>query len=291
MKKTSKNLMAAFIKESQISIRYELFANVAKKEKFFFISRIFEEFANQEKEYAKWNYIMLQQVKKDESIENLLIEIQNPTTYGTTLQNLKSAINEEENDWQEIYPNFANTADKEGYHNIATRLRQIGKTRKDHSLRFKMLLDLVKDKIVFSNNKITFWKCMECGYEVAIDNIPNDFNCPLCGHLRSYFQRKVLNIEDSDKSYKHKMGWICMECGYEVELDDLPKDWKCISCGRSKEYFKRKTLDYKGYEISAKDLEKIIWRCHQCGNEQEFELPDNWKCSICGYPKSLNNSK
>ena len=139
---------------------------------------------------------------------------------------------------------------------------------------------------------IIFWKCLACGYEVGIDELPNDFNCPSCGHMGSYFQRKSIQLVPDEKSLTQKeiSGWVCMECGYEVPLDELPEDWKCGSCGRSKAYFKRKVFKTKDYEIQSIPSEKAHWICLECGNEEEIDMPIGWKCSKCGFPqqKKLN---
>lgn len=283
-----------------------------------------------------------QQLKKDEPFENLTIEIESPTISGTTSQNLESAIKGEDLEWQEIYPNFANIADEEGYPDIAKRLRDIALIKKNHSQRFQMLLKVVDDEILFKKGEINVWKCLECGFEVALDQLPNDWKCPTCGHLKSYFQRQVLKLGIDENTFKQKkrFGWVCMECGFEVasdelpdnykcpssghpksffrrqalkldksdillkskekviwncmecgdevEIDELPEDWKCLSCGRSKAFFRRKALKHRDYDISFREREKVIWTCLECGNEEEIELPTDWKCSVCGYPKARN---
>ena len=75
MRKTANNLMIGFLRESQTSIRYDLYSETAKKEKFILISRTFKEFAIQEKEHANWFYQMIQQLKKEELFENITVEI------------------------------------------------------------------------------------------------------------------------------------------------------------------------------------------------------------------------
>ncbi|MCK5341125.1 MAG: rubrerythrin family protein, partial [Desulfobulbaceae bacterium] len=50
---TEKNILTAFIGESQARNKYTYFASVAKKEGYVQIQAIFEETANQEKEHAK----------------------------------------------------------------------------------------------------------------------------------------------------------------------------------------------------------------------------------------------
>ncbi|MFX1304282.1 MAG: ferritin family protein [Promethearchaeota archaeon] len=286
MKRTATNLMIGFIKESQTRIRYEIFAEIARKEKLTLIFRIFKDFANQKREVANWCYKTLQQLKKDELFEDLTVEIESPTTYGTTIQNLESSIKEEDKQWQDLYPNFVSIAKIEGYQKIAKVLKEIIQTKRNQSQRLKMFLNLVKSNAFFKRNMIPYWKCLACGYEVAMDELPNDFNCPSCGHFKSYFQRKILQLMPDEKSLEQKdiSGWVCMECGYEVALEELPEDWKCFSCGRSKAYFKRKILKPENYIIKPTVIEKAHWVCLQCGNEEEIDMPVGWKCPKCGFP-------
>jgi rubrerythrin len=51
--KTEKNILTAFMGESQARNKYTYFASVARKEGYVQIADIFEETANQEKEHAK----------------------------------------------------------------------------------------------------------------------------------------------------------------------------------------------------------------------------------------------
>ena len=285
--RTANNLMIGFIRESQTRTRYEIYAEVARKENYLLISRNFKELATQKKERAIWLYKFLRQLKKDEIFEDLVVEIKSPTTYGTTIENLEASINEEDEEWQNLYPNFANTAKMEGYVDISNRFKEFAQTERNISQRLKMFLNLINSNSFSEKSTITFWKCLACGYEIAMDELPNDFNCPSCGHFKSYFQRKSLHLVLDEKSMKQKeiSGWVCMECGYEVALEELPDDWRCASCGRSKAYFKRKALKTKDYEIHSIPREKAHCICLECGNEEDIELPAGWKCSKCGFPK------
>ncbi len=190
MKKTVQNLMAAFMGESQARMRYTMFSKIAKKEGYVLISKIFIETADQEKEHATWNYRMLQDLKKEESFDDLEIQAAGPTTYGTTEENLKSAITGEDYEWQEMYPGFADIAEKEGYPEIATRLRSIARAEKHHSERYGKLIKLVGDDAFFKRGKKIVWVCMECGYEVEMDELPEDWRCPACDHPRAYYRKK-----------------------------------------------------------------------------------------------------
>ena len=188
MKKTVQNLMTAFMGESQARMRYTMFSKIAKKEGNVLISKIFSETADQEKEHATWNYKMLQDLKKEESFDDLEVKAGGPTTYGTTEENLKSAIAGENYEWQEMYPGFADVAQQEGYPTIAARLRAIARAEKHHSERYGKLLKLIGDDAFFKRGNKVVWVCMECGYEVEMDSLPEDWICPACGHSRAYYR-------------------------------------------------------------------------------------------------------
>ena len=286
MRRTAYNLMLGFLRESQTSIRYELYSEIAKKEKFALISKTFKEFAIQQKELANRFYQMIQQLKKEELIENITVEITNPTTYGTTIENLESSIKGEDEEWQDLYPSFTNTAEIEGYKEVVKRLKKFSQIKRNRSQRLGMLLNLIEGNAFSEKVKISFWKCMSCGFEIATDELPNDFSCPTCGHFKSYFQKKTLQLMHNEISHPQKevSGWVCMECGYEVALEELPDDWKCMSCGCSKAYFKRKTIKPSDYVVAVQ-TEKAHWVCLECGNEEEIEMPVGWKCPKCGFPK------
>lgn len=287
MGNTARNLMTGFVKESQTSTRYEIYADVARKENFLLLYKTFKELSAQKKERAISLYKFLKKLKINDLIENLIVEIRTTTTFGTTIENLETCINEGDELWQKLYPDFEHTAKIEGYMDIANRFKEIIQIERNLSQRLKMFLNLINSNSYSKQRSITFWKCLACGYEVGMNELPNDFSCPSCGHFKSYFQRKTMQLITDEKLIKQKevSGWVCMECGYEVPLEELPEDWRCGSCGRSKAYFKRKILKSKYYEIQNISSQKAHWVCLECGNEEEIDLPAGWTCSKCGFPK------
>lgn len=40
-----------------------------------------------------------------------------------------------------------------------------------------------------TNTKKTVWKCKVCGYEVEMDELPEDYRCPICGQPMTAFER------------------------------------------------------------------------------------------------------
>ncbi|UCG95444.1 MAG: rubrerythrin family protein, partial [archaeon] len=116
---TIKNLTKAFIGESQARNRYTIYAKIAQKEGFEQIAAIFLETAEQEREHAKWLFRLINQLKKDEKA--IQVGAEAPTALGSTAENLKAAIAGENYENTEMYPSFAETAEKEGLKDIANR--------------------------------------------------------------------------------------------------------------------------------------------------------------------------
>ncbi len=190
MNETIQNLTKAFIGESQARNRYTIYAKIAKKEGFEQISDIFLLTADNEREHAKWIFRMINELKKksDESLDEITVEAGAPTTLENTAKNLKAAIAGENFETSTMYPEFADVAEKEGFSEIATRLRSIGKAEAHHEERYRKLLAKVEGNTVFKNDDTVSWVCMKCGYVHEGKEAPK--KCPSCDHPTSYFERK-----------------------------------------------------------------------------------------------------
>ena len=182
---TAQNLMKAFIGESMARNRYTMFAKIAKKEGYEVISGIFQETADQEAEHAKWNYRMLVDELKVNETE-LEVEAGGPIMWKDTASNLQSAIDGENYEQTIMYPEFANTAEKEGLPRVATRLRAIGKAEWHHEQRYRKLLEQVKSNTLFRKDGKVYWVCRKCGYTHEGTEPPQ--LCPACSHPYNYFQ-------------------------------------------------------------------------------------------------------
>jgi len=190
MKKTIENLTKAFIGESQARNRYAFYAKVAKKQGFEQIAEIFLITAENEKEHAKRLFEHINELKKksDENLEEIKVEAVAPTVFGDTVENLKAAIAGENYEHTDMYPGFADVAEKEGLPRIASRLRAIAIAEKHHEERYKKLLKEVEAGTVFKKEKEVSWVCRECGYVHFGTEAPE--KCPSCDHSRSFYQIK-----------------------------------------------------------------------------------------------------
>lgn len=190
MKKTIENLTKAFIGESQARNRYTFYAKIAKKEGYEQIVEIFLITAENEKEHASSLFKLINELKKksSEKLDEIKVETVAPTILGNTIENLKAAIAGENYEHTKMYPEFAEVAEKEGFPEIAKKLRAIAKAEEHHEERFKKLLKEVEAGTVFKKEKEVWWVCRECGY-VHYGKEPPE-KCPSCDHPRSYFQLK-----------------------------------------------------------------------------------------------------
>jgi len=166
-------------------MRYDYFLKKAKKEGYEQISAIFAETALNEKEHAKRFFKFL---------EGDVVEI--TATYpagkiGDTLENLKASAEGENEEWSKLYPEFAKTAEEEGFSEIATAFKMIAKVEMAHEERYKKLYANLENGKVFKRAEKIIWKCRNCGYLHEGEIAPE--KCPACLHPQAYFQIKENN--------------------------------------------------------------------------------------------------
>ncbi len=169
---TEKNLMAAFSGESEARNKYTYFASVAKKEGYEQIAALFLETADNEKEHAKLWF---------KELDGL----------GDTAQNLQSAAEGENYEWTDMYAEFAETAEKEGFPELAAKFRLVADIEKHHEERYRALLENVETAKVFEKSEVKVWICRNCGHVVIGKNAPDV--CPTCNHPKAYFELKAEN--------------------------------------------------------------------------------------------------
>ena len=164
---TEKNLMAAFSGESEARNKYTYFASVAKKAGFEQIAALFLKTADNEKEHAKLWFKELEGI-------------------GDTAQNLVSAANGENYEWTDMYAGFAETAEKEGFTELAAKFRLVAEVEKHHEERYRALLKNVEMQEVFKKSEVKVWECRNCGHIVTGTAAPEI--CPTCNHPQAYFE-------------------------------------------------------------------------------------------------------
>ncbi len=165
--------------------RYTFYSKAALKEGYDQIAEIFTLTAEQEKEHASWLFKLINELKKGN--EDIVVDSSAPTTFGNTIENLKAAIAGENHEYTEMYPEFADIAEKEGFPKIANRLRAIAIAEKHHKERYEKILTELENKTLFDKKEKTTWTCRKCGYTHTGNSPPDE--CPSCGHAKNYFEK------------------------------------------------------------------------------------------------------
>ena len=164
---TEKNLEAAFAGESQARNKYTYFASVAKKEGYEQISALFLKTAENEKEHAKMWFKELKGI-------------------GNTAENLLHAAEGENYEWTDMYEGFAQTAEAEGFIELAKKFRLVAAVEKHHEERYRRLLKNIEMAEVFAKSEVKVWECRNCGHIVVGTAAPDV--CPTCAHPKAYFE-------------------------------------------------------------------------------------------------------
>jgi len=171
MSKTEENLKAAFAGESKARNKYDYYAKVARNEGYHYVAKIFEETAVNEQQHAKDEFKLLDGI-------------------GDTAGNLKEAIEGEDYETRQMYPEFAKVAREEGNTKAAILFEQIAKVEAKHRDRYSRLLEMIEKGTVYKREKPVTWTCLKCGYKHEGTEPPE--KCPCCNHSKEYFEPGII---------------------------------------------------------------------------------------------------
>ena len=170
--RTEQNLLEAFAGESMARNKYTYFASKARKDGYVQIAELFEATANNEKEHAKLWFKELNGI-------------------GDTAENLADAAAGENYEWTDMYAGFAETAEKEGFPELAAKFRLVAAVEKHHEERYRALLKNVETAAVFAKSEVKVWECRNCGHIIVGTEAPEI--CPTCNHPQAYFELHAEN--------------------------------------------------------------------------------------------------
>ena len=169
---TEKNLETAFAGESMARNKYTFYSAVAKNQGYEQIADLFLKTAENERSHAYMWFKELNGV-------------------GDTAENLLHAAEGENYEWTDMYYKFAQTAEKEGFPELAARFRYVAEVEKHHEERYRALLKNVQEALVFAKPEKTVWECRNCGHIVEGVEAPDV--CPACDFAKSFFEVHAKN--------------------------------------------------------------------------------------------------
>ncbi|SFM60349.1 rubrerythrin family protein [Methanolobus profundi] len=156
------NLKAAFTGESMANRTYLAFAKKADAEGYPQVAKLFRAAAAAETIHAH-NHL------------------QRMGGVGTTLENLKEAVNGETYEFEQMYPKFIEEAKAEGDNKALWSFEVANEVEKVHASLFEKALDELG-----SNEEVDYYVCPVCGH--THEGKPED-KCPVCGAPASKFER------------------------------------------------------------------------------------------------------
>ena len=133
--KTHENLKHAFAGESQANRRYLYFARAADIEGYPEIGGLFRDTSEAETGHAFGHMDFLKAVGDPAT----------DVSFGSTRQNLQSAIEGETYEYTQMYPGMAKTAREEGFPEIAEWFETLAKAERSHAGRFTKGLEGLKE--------------------------------------------------------------------------------------------------------------------------------------------------
>ena len=169
---TEKNLQEAYAVESKARNKYSFFATTAQREGYEQIADLFLKTADNEREHAEMWFSEMGGI-------------------SNTLENLGSAAQDEKKEWSEMYENYANQAQADGFTQLAEKFRAVAAIEKTHQERFEKLIENVKKNEVFQKECEHTRECRACGHLLTGKETP--LTCPVCSHPQAFYQ---LNCEN-----------------------------------------------------------------------------------------------
>ncbi|WP_456469337.1 rubrerythrin family protein [Archaeoglobus sp.] len=181
---TPKNLLKGYIGESVAISRYLIYSDIAGSEKLMYVSKYFREVIENEKKHAE---IFASFIRKMD-VEPVEVEIKAPIKFGNTAENLRYAVEGERSEAEELYPSIAEVAEKEGFKDVAERIKTLAEVEKAHQRKFAKLLELLETGKMFKRDEEVEWMCLVCGYVHKGTEPPKV--CPNCGAMYYHFVSK-----------------------------------------------------------------------------------------------------
>ena len=161
---TKANLEAAFAGESQAHMKYLIYADLAEKDGFSNVARIFRANAFAEQVHATGHFKVLKKL-------------------GDTSANLQDGINGENFEVDEMYPAYMAVAELQDERGAVRTTRWAREAEKVHAEMYADAKKSVENQTDSDVQKV--YVCSVCGW-TGVGELPD--NCPLCNAKKEFFK-------------------------------------------------------------------------------------------------------
>lgn len=163
----NKDIYEVMKNEAYARCRYEIYGEIAREQGLHYFANVLEELAFNELSHFR-EFMRILDLR------------------GNTLENLKTAINDEENEATDIYPKLYEDAMADGELNTARLFQQVAKIENLHKERLEKLAELLENDSPFKREIDIKWKCITCGYVYEGKEPPK--KCPGCQSGQNFYE-------------------------------------------------------------------------------------------------------
>jgi len=179
---TKKNLAKSYAAECQAGARYQFMATMAQNEGLVYVKDTMKLIAKNEMAHAKLFYDYIVENCGDKCLAKF--EADFPYVNSSLETSLKAEAEIEQQEFDTIYPTFAEVAKKEGFSDIAKSFLEVAKVEQSHAEMLKYLNKGYKGKNLYKSRMKRIFKCSNCGhFECKTEGWKK---CPLCSLEQGY---------------------------------------------------------------------------------------------------------
>lgn len=162
--KTRLNLARAFAGECQDGAKYQFLAKMAMEEGYKHLQMLMKTHAKNEMAHAKRFFDLILEYGGDNQT-NIDITAGYSFAAGDLMETIKHKIEVEKSQSDVVYPDFADTAEEEGYPEVAKAFRFASTVENCHMLLLEQVYEQLKTGKMYKKPEETKWKCSNCGFE------------------------------------------------------------------------------------------------------------------------------
>ncbi len=181
------NLARSFAGESQAGMRYQLIAREATAQGYIALADEIKSLAKNETVHARRFFEEL--TKRGQKLDNIVIDAGYPDHTGDLCEMLRLAKEDERNEHERIYPEFAKIASSEGFEDVAKLFNMIATVEKHHEQIFGYLYEAMESGNLYKNESPILYVCKECGHMHTAKEAWTV--CPLCHSSQGFVALNV----------------------------------------------------------------------------------------------------
>ena len=178
---TKVNLAKSFAAECQAGARYQFMATMAQTEMLVYIKDTLKMIAKNEMAHAKLFYDYIVEKGGECKVQ---LEADYPYVEASLENSLCEEMKIEQEEFDVIYPEFAEVARKEGFEDIAESFELVARVEETHAQMLKLMCDGYKNKSLYKSKTKRLLKCSNCGHFDYLNESWKE--CPLCQLGKGY---------------------------------------------------------------------------------------------------------